>query len=72
MFNELPDESKIKQVMKYRVIKISPDMPEAQRQFYANMKSIYKLHDDGKQVDKVNKFASILASGMYIPKDKGY
>lgn len=64
LFQELPDESKIKQVMMYRSIPITSNMSEDQRQFYANMKSIYRLNDDRSEKQIANSFASILASGM--------
>lgn len=64
LFHELPDDSKIKKVMMYRSIPITSNMTEEQRQFYANMKSIYRLKDDRSETQIANSFASILASGM--------
>lgn len=66
LLNELPDEAKLKKVMMYRMIKINSNMSKEQKQFYAEMKSIYKLEDGRSEKQKANTFASILAGGMYI------
>lgn len=68
LFNELPDEAKIKKVMMYRMIHINSNMTKEQKQFYADMKSIYKLKDKRTEKQKAKNFASILAGGMFIPE----
>lgn len=68
LFNELPEEAKIKKVMMYRTIKLSSSMSSEQKQFYAEMKSAYKLKDNRTEKQKANSFASVLASGMHMPK----
>lgn len=50
--------------MMYRSIQITSNMTEELRQYYANMKSIYRLKDDRTETQIANSFASILASGM--------
>lgn len=69
LFNELPDESKIKKVMMYRSIHINSNMSKEQKQFYADMKSIYRLKDKRNDKQKANSFASVLATGMRIPDE---
>lgn len=66
LLNELPNEAKLKKVMMYRMIKINSNMSKEQKQFYAEMKSIYKLADGRTEKQKANTFASILAGGMYL------
>lgn len=69
LFNELPDDAKIKKVMMYRMIHLDASMSKEQRQFYADMKAIYRLKDDHSEQKKVKNFASILAGGMCIPQE---
>lgn len=69
LFYELPDEAKIKKVMMYRMINLSSTMSKEQRQFYADMKSIYQLHNKSEK-EKARSFGSILAGGMYIPEEE--
>lgn len=69
LFQELPDEAKIKKVMMYRSIHINSNMTKEQQQFYADMKAIYRLKDKDKDMKKAKNFASILAGGMCIPNE---
>lgn len=66
MFLELPDESKMKKIMSYRAIQLNPDMTKEQRQFYAEMKHLYALHDNRTETEKARSFGAILAGGMHI------
>ncbi|MGX8834932.1 bacteriophage Gp15 family protein [Amedibacillus sp. YH-ame6] len=69
LFNELPDEAKIKKVMMYRSIHINSNMSKEQKQFYADMKSIYRLKNTQNEKNKANNFGAILANGMILPNE---
>lgn len=66
MFIELPEDSKIKTIMMYRIIKINSKMSPEQRQFYAKMKKIYALEDKRTTAEKTKSFGSVLAAHMKI------
>lgn len=69
LFQNLPDDAKLKKIMMYRSIHLDANMSSEQRKFYADMKSIYKLDSQENDTQKANSFASILAGGMHIPDE---
>lgn len=61
LFEQLPKESKTKEVMMYRSMPISSKMSQEQKQFYSKMKSLYSLNTKPLKPKSVG---SILFGGM--------
>lgn len=62
LFKSLKEDNLISKIMSYRAMTINNDMTDSEKQYYRNMKELYKLPDERTEEQKEKDFNSAMSS----------